>query len=128
MYKRKLEKKISCPLDYGLDIFDGKWKSKIICILGANGTMRYTEIRKGLTNITDAVLASMLKEMLEAEIIDRKYYNEIPPKVEYSLTEKGESAWQILKSICQWSKKYIKTPEEKTIPFCKRIWKNVQLK
>jgi DNA-binding HxlR family transcriptional regulator len=119
MYEPKLEKEIRCPLEYGLDIFGGKWKSRIICILASNGTMRYNVIRKELSNITDAVLAAMLKEMIADEIIDRKQYNEMPPKVEYSLTTKGESAVPILQSICQWSKTYIKIDNENALPPCK---------
>ena len=119
MYEPKLEKEIRCPLEYGLDIFGGKWKSRIICVLASNGTMRYNAIRKELFNITDAVLAATLKEMIADEIIDRKQYNEIPPKVEYTLTEKGESSVPILQSICQWSRAYKKTDKEKALPPCK---------
>ena len=60
MYKPKLEKDIRCPLEYGLGIFGGKWKSRIICVLAAAGTLRYGELRKEMTNITDAVLAATL--------------------------------------------------------------------
>lgn len=119
MYEPKLEKEIRCPLEYGLDIFGGKWKSRIICILASKGTMRYNEIRKELVNITDAVLASMLKEMTADGLVNRKQYSEIPPKVEYSLTPKGESAVPILQSICLWSRTYIETDKEKALPPCK---------
>ena len=102
-YKKKLEDDIRCPLEYGLTIFGGKWKSRIICVLSAKKRLRYSEIRKEMYNITDAVLASTLKDLIEDGIIDRKSYDEIPPKVEYSLTEKGRSVVPILQSICQWS-------------------------
>lgn len=82
---------------------DGKWKSRIICVLSANKTLRYSEIRKEMYNITDAVLAATLKDLIEDGIIARKSYDEIPPKVEYSLTEKGKSVVPILQSICQWA-------------------------
>ena len=119
MYEPKLEKEIRCPLEYGLDIFGGKWKSRIICVLASNGTIRYSAIRNELFNITDAVLAAMLKEMIADDIIDRKQYNEMPLKVEYSLTAKGESAVPILQSICQWSRAYKKIDKEKALPPCK---------
>lgn len=61
MYKRKLEKDIRCPLEYGLEIFGGKWKSRIICVLAAKDVMRYSELRTEMGNITDAVLAASLK-------------------------------------------------------------------
>ena len=89
-YKKKLDDDIRCPLEYGLAIFGGKWKSRIICVL------------------TDAVLTTTLKDLIEDGIINRKSYDEIPPKVEYSLTQKGKSVVPILQSICQWSDVFYK--------------------
>lgn len=102
-YKKKLDDDIRCPLEYGLAIFGGKWKSRIICVLSANGKLRYSELRREMYNITDAVLAATLKDLIEDGIIDRKSYDEIPPRVEYMLTEKGKSVVPILQNICQWS-------------------------
>lgn len=118
-YVAKIEKEIMCPLEYGLDIFGGKWKSRIICVLYANSVMRYNEIRKELGNITDAVLTSMLKELITDGLINRNQYNEIPPKVEYSLTEKGKSVLPILQSICLWSRQQTKDQLDKKLPPCK---------
>lgn len=53
MYKPKLEKDIRCPLEYGLEIFGGKWKSRIICVLSKKKILRYSELKKELVNITD---------------------------------------------------------------------------
>ena len=58
MYKPKLEKDIRCPLEYGLEIFGGKWKSRIICVLAEKETLRYSILRREMSNITDAVLAA----------------------------------------------------------------------
>ena len=103
MYKPKLKKDVRCPLEYGLDIFGGKWKSRIICVLAAKETLRYSVLRREMTNITDAVLAAMLKELLADGIIGRCQFDEIPPRVEYHLTEKGKSVVPILQSICRWA-------------------------
>lgn len=119
MYERKIEKEILCPLEYGLDIFGGKWKSRIVCVLASNGTLRYNTLRRELGNITDAVLAAMLKEMIADGLIARKQYEEIPPRVEYSLTEKGLSVLPILQSICLWSKKYSPSEREALPVACK---------
>ena len=119
MYK-PLEKDIRCPLEYGLGIFGGKWKSRIICVLAAAGTLRYGELRKEMTNITDAVLAATLKELISDEIILRKSYDEIPPHVEYSLTEKGASIVPILQSICKWSGAYHKDDKDNVLTQCQR--------
>lgn len=103
MYQHKSDKDIRCPLEYGLEVFGGKWKSRIVCVLSDRKLLRYSELRKEMGNITDAVLAAMLKELINDQIILRKSYDEIPPRVEYSLTDKGKSVVPILQSICKWS-------------------------
>ena len=100
MYHKKLESDIRCPLEYGLEVFGGKWKSRVICVLADKKTLRYSELRAELVNITDAVLSTTLKALIADDIVSRKSYDEIPPRVEYSLTEKGLSVMPILQSIC----------------------------
>ena len=118
-YVHKMEKEFLCPLEYGLNIFGGKWKSRIICVLSVKEVMRYTEIKKELGNITDPVLAAMLKELVEDTFIDRTQYNELPLRVEYSLTSKGQSVLSILQSICIWSRKNSNEKVNKKLPPCK---------
>lgn len=120
MYQRKLEKDIRCPLEYGLEVFGGKWKSRIICVLAAKEVLRYSELRKEMGNITDAVLASTLKELIASQIVTRRSYDEIPPRVEYSLTEKGQSVVPILQSICRWSGAFYKDDSENTMIQCRK--------
>ena len=120
MYRPKLEKDIRCPLEYGLDIFGGKWKSRIICVLAAKETLRYGELRSEMVNITDAVLASTLKEMISDSLISRRQYEEIPPRVEYTLTEKGRSVVPILQSICKWSGAYHREVSDETPAQCRK--------
>ena len=103
MYQPKTEKEIRCPLEYGLSVFGGKWKSRIICVLNEKGTLRYSALRGEMLNITDAVLAAALKELIADELVERQSYNEIPPRVEYCLSEKGKTVVPILQSICRWS-------------------------
>ena len=98
MYHKKLESDIRCPLEYGLEVFGGKWKSRVICVLADKKTLRYSELRAELVNITDAVLSTTLKALIADDIVSRKSYDEIPPRVEYSLTEKGLSVMPILQS------------------------------
>ncbi|HBZ64000.1 MAG TPA: transcriptional regulator [Lachnospiraceae bacterium] len=119
-YQKKLDDDIRCPLEYGLAIFGGKWKSRIICVLSANEKLRYSEIRREMYNITDAVLAATLKDLIEDGIIARKSYDEIPPKVEYSLTQKGRTIVPILQSICQWSGVFYKEHGEKEMVQCQK--------
>lgn len=119
-YRHKLDKDIRCPLEYGLEVFGGKWKSRIICVLAAKEVLRYSELRDEMGNITDAVLAAALKELIAGQIIARKSYDEIPPRVEYSLTEKGQSVVPILQSICQWAGLYHKEDYSNTMVHCQK--------
>ena len=120
MYQRKLEKDIRCPLEYGLGIFGGKWDSRIICVLAFQKTLRYSRLRTEMGNITNAVLASTLKNLIANDIIERKSYDEIPPRVEYSLTEKGLSVVPILQSICRWSGIFYKDDSENKMVQCQK--------
>ncbi len=118
MYQRKLEKDIRCPLEYGLEVFGGKWNSRIICVLAAKEVLRYSELRKEMGNITDAVLSASLKELITNGIVIRKSYDEIPPRVEYSLSEKGRSVVPILQSICKWSGAFYKKDPDNMMIHC----------
>lgn len=120
MYKPKLEKDIRCPLEYGLDIFGGKWKSRIICVLAEKKMLRYSTLRREMSNITDAVLAATLKELVADNIITRRQFDEIPPRVEYCLTEKGTSVVPILQSICRWAGIYHNKSTESSLPQCQK--------
>lgn len=89
-------------------------------VLSAREKLRYSEIRREMYNITDAVLAATLKDLTEDGIVDRKSYDEIPPKVEYSLTKKGKSVVPILQSICQWSDIFLKEDSENEMIQCQK--------
>ncbi len=118
MYERKTSIDIKCPLEYGMDVFGGKWKSRVICLLNQKKKLRYGELKNTLANITDTVLALTLKEMTESGIVERIQYNEIPPRVEYSLSEKGQSIVPVLENICKWAGFYYKNTDETRISIC----------
>ena len=120
MYQRKLERDIRCPLEYGMELFGGKWNSRIICVLAALGMLRYSELRREMGNITDAVLAATLKVLIANDIVKRTSYDEIPPRVEYALTEKGASVVPILQSICQWAGAFYKDASDAPMIQCKK--------
>ena len=63
MYQRKLKQDIRGPLEYGLSVLGGKWNSRILCILGAQGPLRYSALRDALGNVTDAVLSAALRSL-----------------------------------------------------------------
>ena len=120
MYQKKLQEDIRCPLEYGLEIFGGKWKSRIICVLAEKKRLRYSQLRREMVNITDAVLAATLKELMGDEILLRRQFDEIPPRVEYCLTQKGLSVVPILQSICHWAGVYHNESSALSLPQCKK--------
>lgn len=87
---------------YTLSIISGKWKLLIIYHLSKNGAVRYNELQRMLGKITYKTLSSTLKEMVSDGIVHREEYPQIPPKVEYSLTEKGHTLWPLIQEMCQW--------------------------
>ena len=101
MYTLKNEKELMCPLEYGMGLFGGKWKSRILCTIANNRDLRYKEIKKYLPEITDPVLSASLKELTVSELIERISYDEVPPRTEYNITEKGMSLIPVLQSICK---------------------------
>jgi Predicted transcriptional regulators len=88
--------------NYTLSIISGKWNLKIIYILACVGTIRYGELKKSIDGITHKMLSSQLKELELENIIVRNEYPQLPPKVEYSLTKRGESLIPLLREMCDW--------------------------
>ena len=94
-----------CPVEVGLNILSGKWKLKILWHL-SKGTLRFYELQRLLVHITTKTLTQQLRELEEQGIIIRKIFPEIPPKVEYSLSELGTTLKPILTQLCDWGKTY----------------------
>ena len=89
-------------------------------MLAAKNVLRYSELRREMGNITDAVLAGTLKSLIANGIVGRKSYDEIPPRVEYALSEKGKSVVPILQSICVWSGAFFKTDPTSEMIQCRK--------
>ena len=84
-------------------LFCGKWKTRIICELGHCNHLRYGELKVKIQDVSDAALADSLKELQQAGIINRKQFNEMPIRVEYSLTSEGKRLLPIFIQITSWS-------------------------
>ena len=85
-------------------MFGGKWKTAIICILSADGTpKRYSVIKRRLRDITNVMLAQSLRELEAAGFVSREQFNEMPPRVEYALTERGMNALPFLSEAFKWA-------------------------
>lgn len=94
-----------CPMDITINILSGRWKLSILWHL-MRGTLRFNELQRLLPGITQKTLTQQLRELEQDGILLRKIYPEVPPRVEYNLTELGESIKPILNSMCQWGKEY----------------------
>lgn len=105
MQKNK-EKVFHCNVELTLDIIGGKWKPLIIHHIGISKIIRYGELKRKIPNINERVLSRQLRELEEHKLINRKVYDTVPPKVEYSLTEIGESLSPILYNLGEWGKDY----------------------
>ena len=99
---------------YTLSLINGKYKMVILYCLAEFGTVRYNEMKKYIKTISHKTLSMMLKELEADELLNRVEYPQIPPKVEYSLTERGKSLIPILDSMCVWGEQ--NRLEEKTTP------------
>ena len=97
-----------CPMDLGINILSGKWKLKILWNIQRKNIIRFNELQKLLGSITTKTLTNQLRELEEDNLIERKVYPVVPPKVEYKLTEYGKSLIPILKSLVLWGKDYAK--------------------
>lgn len=92
-----------CPVTASIEVIGGKWKPIIIWVL-VDGPKRFGELHKIVPGIALKVLSRQLKELVEDGIISREAFPEVPPRVEYSLTEKGKSLTPIMQALCQWSR------------------------
>lgn len=94
-----------CPVETTLTLIGDKWKVLILRDL-INGTKRFGELKKSIGSISQKVLTQQLRSMEEDGLVERKVYAEVPPRVEYSLTETGSSLRPILDSMWAWGEKY----------------------
>ena len=94
--------RMNCAVDATMSVIEGRWKTVILCKLYNNGPMRFNQLMKSIDGVSPRILTKQLKELESDGIIQRVSYQEIPPRVEYSVTEKGESLAPILKAMAEW--------------------------
>ncbi|MEH7301917.1 winged helix-turn-helix transcriptional regulator [Neobacillus drentensis] len=100
------KKKYNISVEATLEVIGGKWKSVILCHL-THGKKRTSDLKRLMPNITQKMLTQQLRELEADGIINRIVYNQVPPKVEYELSEYGWSLQGILDSLCAWGEKHI---------------------
>lgn len=105
-----------CSVAVTVDVIGGKWKGVILYHL-TNGTLRYNELRKLIPTVTQRMLTLQLRELEQDGIVYRNIYQQIPPKVEYSLTEFGETLKPIISEMRNWGESYGKAVKSKRSSF-----------
>ena len=95
------------PFAYAISLIDGKWKMHILFWLWKKEVLRYSELKRSLGNVTHKMLSSQLKELERDNLIIRTEYPQVPPKVEYSLSERGLTLMPVLQSLCDWGHQHI---------------------
>lgn len=106
MTEQNIKKELpACPVETTLTLIGDKWKVLIIRDL-LPGTKRFGELRKSVGNVSQKVLTAQLRDMEQSGLVNRKVYAEVPPRVEYSLTELGHSLKPILDAMQNWGEGY----------------------
>ncbi|WP_077612476.1 winged helix-turn-helix transcriptional regulator [Clostridium sp. Marseille-P2415] len=103
-----------CYVKYAMDMIGGKWKLMIIWTMSQNGTIRFNELQRKVDGISSLMLSKNLKELEQDQLIIRHQYNEIPPRVEYELSELSQKLITVLHTLGEWGyevNEYKKSPE-----------------
>lgn len=109
---------VTCEMEVTLKMIGGKCKTLILERLIEKGTQRFSELMRAITQVFQRTLTNQLRELENDGLIMRTVYAEVPPRVEYSITQKGRSLEQILDLMCEWGEKNIDERFELTNPQC----------
>ena len=102
-----------CRVDDALEIIVGKWKPIILLQLLSNGKMRFSELKHSIPGITQKMLTKQLRELEREEIVNRVVYPQVPPKVEYSMTEYGKELEPIMVAMHEWGTRHAQRKNKK---------------
>ena len=95
--------KCICPLEGIIEVISQKWALQVVCIVGNHQRLRFSELQKNLSGISPKTLTKRLKELERARLVKREAFTEIPPRVEYSLTEDGISLEKAIIPLMEWA-------------------------
>ena len=120
--------RLGCPVEACTEVIGGKWKGEILFILFSDGTKRHSELRKLIPDTTQRMLTTQLRELEEDGVIERKVYAQVPPKVEYSISKRGQALKPIIDAMWDWGKKFLDTlPKDQVKPKASHSLNNVSL-
>jgi len=109
MAHSKYDCNLGCPVEAALEVIGGKWKGVILYHL-LSETIRFNELRRIMPGITQRMLTKQLRELEANNLISRKIYPEVPPKVEYSMTEYGKTLTPIIQALRAWGIQHLENP------------------
>lgn len=95
-----------CYFQLAIMVIGGKWKPKVLFHLSREGVVRFGELRRGIAGITEKMLIQTLKELEKDGLVRRKIYRQVPPRVEYSLTDMGKTFIPVLNEMFEWGRAY----------------------
>ncbi|GAB3743818.1 winged helix-turn-helix transcriptional regulator [Microlunatus parietis] len=110
-----------CGIDAAMDVIAGKWKSLILWELDAHPVRRFGELRRGLPGVSEKMLIQHLREMEADGLVHREVYREVPPRVEYSLTDQGRSLNEALAPLGAWGQGRIARVGAELVPHPDRV-------
>lgn len=101
-----------CPVRYALNILEGKWKLIILYTISVNGTIRFNELQRQINGISNLMLTKTLRELEKDGLVFRVQFNEVPPHVEYSLSNLGKGIFPVLDSLGKWGQELFEDNQE----------------
>lgn len=96
----------NCPIYKTMELFQGKWSIWVLFELNKKDTLRFGEIKRAIPGISNTMLASTLKDLEERGLVERIQYNEIPPRVEYTATERAKTLRTVFEAMAAWGRQY----------------------
>ena len=109
-----------CGVIYALELIGGKWKLPVLWKLSKQDTIRYNELRRQLPGVTNTMLTRVLVDLEANGLVVRREYEQVPPHVEYSLTDLGRSLVPLLGGMCDWGKRYLREVRGVELPMCEK--------
>lgn len=98
---------LGCPVEATLDLVGGKWKGVILYHLVKDGTLRFNELMRRLNGATQRIVTKQLRELEHCELITRTVYAQVPPRVDYRLSPKGESLKPVIRALEVWGENHL---------------------
>lgn len=123
-----MDKDFKCPFDVLINMINGKWKMIILWHLNKDNFKRFGELKRIIPEASSKVLSAQLRQLESDGLIFRKVYSEVPPKVEYYITDLGKTLWPVLMSMQEWSLNYLESKNEAVAPYIVDEFKELKSK